>query len=234
MSTERERTRTTTGEMPGQRALLRPGGGGGGPGRWGLVLGVFLAVLLGTFAAPLVYPLRLFTVLLHEGSHALVALLTGGSVVEIAVRAEESGHTLTQGGFPFFVLQAGYLGSLLFGLLLAWVPPAARGPTVLLGALALFALGWIPVISFGFFYTLLVGLGLVALGLKTSHTTCRLVLRGLGLFVVADAVRDILSDFGRGDAALLMGATGVPSPVWSILWLGAAIAVLVAVVRRAR
>ncbi|MFN7144243.1 MAG: M50 family metallopeptidase, partial [Myxococcota bacterium] len=72
--------------------------------RLGLVAGVLLAVVLGVYAAPLVYPLRLLTVLLHEGGHAVATVLTGGRVVEIVVNAEESGHTLSSGGIHFLIL----------------------------------------------------------------------------------------------------------------------------------
>lgn len=200
--------------------------------RFGLVAGVLIAVVVGAYAAPLVYPLRLLTVLLHEGGHAVATVLTGGRVVEIVVNAEESGHTLSAGGIHFLILQGGYLGSLLAGLALTAVPAAARGVTVLLGLLALVALAFVPLLSFGFLYTALVAAGLFALAWKTSHRTCQLVLRAVGLFVVADAVRDILSDLGRGDAALLAGLTGVPAFVWSALWLVAAVALLVRALRR--
>ncbi len=209
------------------------GGGQGGLGKLGLVGGVLLAVLAGWYAAPLVYPLRLLTVLLHEGGHALVTVLTGGDVVEIAVRAEESGHTLSRGGIHFLILHGGYLGSLLAGLALTAAPTASRGPCFLLGALASLALVYVPLLSFGFLYTALVAVALVALSWKTSHRTCQLVLRGVGLFVVADAVRDVLSDLGRGDAAILAGLTGVPALVWSGLWLFGAVAILAWAVRRA-
>lgn len=211
----------------------RRGGKGGSLGGMALVIGVLLAVLAGWYAAPIVYPLRLLTVLLHEGGHAAVTLLTGGSVVEIAVNAEESGHTLSSGGFHFFILHGGYLGSLLAGLLLTGAPRAARGPCVMLGAFALLALGWIPLISFGFLYTAVVAAGMFLLAWKASHDVCRTVLRGVGLFVVADAVRDVLSDLGRGDAALLALMTGVPALVWSVLWLAAALGLLIRAVRRA-
>lgn len=211
----------------------RKGARGGNLGGMALVIGVLLAVLAGWYAAPLVYPLRLLTVLLHEGGHAAVTLLTGGVVVEIAVNAEESGHTLSSGGFHFLILHGGYLGSLLAGLLLTGTPRAARGPCVMLGALALLALGWIPLISFGFFYTAAVAAGLLVLAWKASHDVCRTVMRGTGLFVVADAVRDVLSDLGRGDAALLAQMTGVPALIWSVLWLTAALGLLIRAVRRA-
>ncbi|MDP2311878.1 MAG: M50 family metallopeptidase [Pseudomonadota bacterium] len=218
-----------------RRGSGRGGAGGGGQlGRMGLVGGVLLAVLAGWYAAPLVYPLRLLTVLLHEGGHAAVTVLTGGRVVEIVVNAEESGHTLSAGGIHFLILQGGYLGSLLAGLVLTAVPRAARGACAVLGLLAFVALAFIPLVSFGFLYTALVGVGLLAMAWKASHEVCRALLRAVGLFVVADAVRDVLSDLGRGDAALLRDMTGVPPFVWSGLWLSAAIALLVWAVRRAR
>jgi hypothetical protein len=244
---ERDRTRSPAKAPrgPGGASALSPrrrgGAAGGGPGsglgggaaRYGLLLGVAIAVLLDLFAAQLVYPLRLLTVLLHEGSHALVAVLTGGRVLEIVVRAEESGHTLTAGGVPLLISNAGYLGGLTAGLLLSSAPAASRGPCVVLGALALVALGWIPLFSFGFAYTALVGVALVTLGLRGSHATTRFVLRAIGMFIAADAIRDIVSDFGQGDAASLAQYTHVPAFLWSAAWLLAAVWVLVRAMRRA-
>lgn len=221
----RPKVRLDTVEPTGLRAAPRR--------RAGMAFGVLLAVVVGQFFPTLVYPLRLLTVLLHEGGHAVMALLTGGSIVEIVVNAEESGHTLTSGGIGFLILNAGYLGAMLAGLLLTSAPRASRGPMAVLALLAGVALWYIPLISFGFVYTAALAIGLGVLAWKASHAVCQRVLQGVGLFIVADAVRDILSDAGRGDAALLAQATWVPAIVWTAVWLVAALALLVRAIRRA-
>src|ERR1051325_2858736 len=69
----------------------------------------------------LAYPFRLFVTFIHEGGHALAALLTGNSVLSLSVETNASGLTYTtQGGIfsQIFVSSAGYLGSMLFGAFL--------------------------------------------------------------------------------------------------------------------
>ena len=60
-------------------------------------------------------PFRFFVVLVHEVNHAAAALITGGEVLEIRTHWNESGHTLTKGGFFPLISAAGYVGSALWG-----------------------------------------------------------------------------------------------------------------------
>src|SRR4026207_737952 len=73
------------------------------------------------FAEFLTYPFRIFVTFIHEGGHAIAALLTGNSVASLSVAMNASGETYTtQGGAwsQMFVASAGYLGSMAFGALL--------------------------------------------------------------------------------------------------------------------
>ncbi|MCA1573304.1 MAG: M50 family metallopeptidase [Acidobacteria bacterium] len=73
------------------------------------------------FAEVLTYPFRIFVTFIHEGGHAIAALLTGNSVGSLSVAMNASGETYTtQGGLvsQTFVASAGYLGSMAFGGLL--------------------------------------------------------------------------------------------------------------------
>lgn len=73
------------------------------------------------FADYLVYPIRLFVTFIHEGSHALAALLTGSSVQSLTVSADGSGmvQTASTGWLSGIVTSsAGYLGTTAFGVLL--------------------------------------------------------------------------------------------------------------------
>ncbi len=69
----------------------------------------------------LVYPIRLFVTFVHEGSHALVAFLTGGSVQSLTIAADGSGavYSVPSGWFgAVLTSSAGYLGTTVFGVLL--------------------------------------------------------------------------------------------------------------------
>src|SRR5437899_12074109 len=73
------------------------------------------------FAEILSYPFRIFVTFIHEGGHAVAALLTGNSVQSLSVAMNGSGETYTtQGGMfsAMLVSSAGYLGAMSFGALL--------------------------------------------------------------------------------------------------------------------
>ena len=76
---------------------------------------VYFSILWTFWYTPLVYPLKIFVVLLHELSHALAIWATGGSVDRIVLDPRQGGATWGTGGSAFVALSAGYLGSLLWG-----------------------------------------------------------------------------------------------------------------------
>ncbi|HKG97061.1 MAG TPA: M50 family metallopeptidase, partial [Pyrinomonadaceae bacterium] len=103
------------------------------------------------YAEFLTYPFRIFVTFIHEGGHAIAALLTGNSVASLSVATNASGETYTtQGGLisQFLISSAGYLGSMAFGaLLLVLIRKAIAARIVLLGSgILIFALTMI----FGF------------------------------------------------------------------------------------
>lgn len=76
------------------------------------------------FADLLTYPFRIFVTFIHEGGHALAALLSGNHVRSLSVALDASGETYTtRGGFisDFLVSSAGYLGAMAYGALLLWL-----------------------------------------------------------------------------------------------------------------
>src|SRR3979409_76213 len=93
------------------------------------------------FASLLPYPFRLFVTFIHEGGHAIAALLTGNSVESLSIATNASGETYTsQGGTlsQMFVASAGYLGSMAFGaMLLVLIRKAIAARVVLIGSAAL-------------------------------------------------------------------------------------------------
>src|SRR5438105_7970958 len=73
------------------------------------------------FLSVLSYPFTLFVTFIHEGGHALAALLTGNSVQSLSVSTNGTGETYTTQGGTFsqmFVSSAGYLGAMAFGAVL--------------------------------------------------------------------------------------------------------------------
>jgi hypothetical protein len=202
-----------------------------------LVLAAAALLLWGTFV---VYPFRLFVVFLHEISHGLAAVATGGSIVSILLSFDEGGACLTRGGSRLLILNAGYLGSLLWGglfLLLGGRRTRARSVIAAMGAFTL-AVTLVYVRTwFGFFYGLATALALLAVSSKLKPAVSETLLAAIGATSVLYAVWDIATDVlllhsGQSDAAALARLTGVPAVVWGAAWIALSAAVLVSVLRR--
>src|SRR5712691_4945266 len=90
------------------------------------------------YAEVLTFPFRIFVTFIHEGGHAIAALLTGNSVQSLSIAMNASGETYTtQGGLmsQMFVASAGYIGAMLYGaLLLVLIRKAVAARLVLLGS----------------------------------------------------------------------------------------------------
>lgn len=187
-------------------------------------------VTLALWSSPVLWPLRMLVVVFHELSHAAAAIATGGSVVEIGLSPREGGHALTRGGWHFVVLNAGYLGSMIFGVGLLAAGRQQRTARAVLVALSAVLIGsalwWVrPIISFGVGFVLVSGTALALVAWRGGPTLTQLLLRWVGTVSVLYALWDIRDDVlsgrdGVSDAVLLAQATGIPAIVWGVAWLG--------------
>lgn len=203
---------------------------------------VYFGALWLLWDTPVVYPLKIFVVLLHEVSHALAAVATGGSLSHITLDPNQGGATWTRGGSAFLTLSAGYLGSLGWGALMVEAARARRVRTDLVNGVAgglVVALTLLYVRNgFGLLFGLLFGAALVAASRKLSGAANRTLLLTLGLTSTLYAILDIKSDVLdrphlRSDAFMLAELTGVPTVVWGVLWIAAALGVAFLLLRRA-
>lgn len=116
--------RSVAAEAVPQSSLL-----GNFPGGFNVIL--FWALLLFSvffsdtaYVRWLLVPINQFVVTVHEMSHAIVTVLTGGIVTGMTNVSDGAGHGgLTQhvGGVSFLIAQAGYLGQTFFGCLLIYL-----------------------------------------------------------------------------------------------------------------
>ena len=79
------------------------------------ILSAMFAIAIIFWHSYLIYPIKVFVVILHEFSHGLAAVLTGGSIVKIEISQQVGGVCYTRGGVRFIVASAGYLGSIFWG-----------------------------------------------------------------------------------------------------------------------
>ncbi len=204
---------------------------------WGTIalLVVTYVVVAFTWDTVFVTPLKLLVVLLHEISHGLAAVATGGRIVEIQIQQGEAGHAVTMGGNGFLIYSAGYLGSLVFGVLLlvASTRTKVEKPVAaLLGLLLLVvAVRFVPWGDNTFGKVFAFGTGALFIGLAALPRVCatvalRVVAVTSCLYVLLDIKSDVLDrPGGDSDAARLAELTGVPSLVWGLLWIAVSVAV---------
>ena len=201
----------------------------------------------------LTYPFRIFVTFIHEGGHALAALLTGNSVASLTVAPNASGAVdSTHGGVisQTFISSAGYLGSMAFGaLLLVLIRKAVAGRLVLLGsAIFIFTLTMIfglikPIFSMnawsGIPFTLLAGtaisVGLVLIARFATARAAAFFTSFLAVQCVLNALFDLKTVFFMSspfapavhtDAVNMANATGIPAILWTMIWIGLALGIL--------
>jgi hypothetical protein len=187
-----------------------------------------------------VYPFRIFVVFLHEISHGLAAVLTGGSIVSIGLSFDEGGVCLTRGGWPLVILNAGYLGSLFWGawfLALGERRTRARSVIALVGAFTLGVTLLYVRTLFGFGYGLVTSSAFLAVAGRLRPAVSEILLAAIGATSALYAVWDVASDVllrhsSQSDAAALAALTGIPAIVWGVAWIGLSLGVLGYVIRR--
>ena len=226
-----------------------------------LLIATTISVLLWfiPFAEVLTYPFRIFVTFIHEGGHAIAALLTGNSVESLSVAMNASGETYTtQGGLisQFFISSAGYIGSMAFGaLLLILIRKAIAARIVLLGSAAIiFALTMIyglfkPLFSWNNWssipFTLLAGtiltVGLVLIARFATAKVAGFFVSFLAVQCVLNALFDLKdlfalsSPFGSAlvhtDAVNMATVTCIPAIFWAGFWIMLALGILWFVMR---
>ena len=192
----------------------------------------FFAALWFLWDTWIVTPLKLFVVLLHEISHGLAAVATGGAIEKIVVTSDLGGACYCGGGDAFLTLSAGYLGSLLWGAALVLVAARlGRKSSWITGTIGVL-IGLVAVLyvrnPFGLLFGLGFGAALIGAARYLSPAVNKRVLWALGLTSCLYAVLDIKSDVLdrpelRSDARMLAEMTGVPTVLWGGLWIAAAL-----------
>jgi len=199
------------------------------------------------------YPFRLFVTFIHEGSHALAAVLTGHSVQSLSVSLDTSGLTKREPGSllaNMFISSAGYMGSMAFGaFLLFLIRKSVKSRFILVACGVLIAA---LTLVFGVFtsaftfeawpgipFTLLSG-GIISAGLflVAKFATKRVAtffVSFLAVQCVLNALLDLKTIFFLStpfaptipnDALNMASYTGIPAILWAGLWIALALGIL--------
>ncbi len=216
---------------------------------------IWLASWYFPLANYVVYPLQLFATFVHEGSHVLATLMTGGSVQSLTVSPDASGvvWSLTNSWLSqLIVSSAGYLGTTLFGiLLLIWFRfnYSSRNAlyfasgfvgfmTVVFGLLA--PIWNVFSAKVGFFdvaFTVISGAvltaGLFAIAKYASMKWVNFSLSFLAVQCLLNAIFSLKDLFvisatsdAQSDAANMAAATGIPAIGWVMIWIFASVVMI--------
>ncbi|HCL57122.1 MAG TPA: hypothetical protein DHW82_08970 [Spirochaetia bacterium] len=191
---------------------------------------VIAVVLWDTF---FIYPVKLFVVILHEMSHGIAAIFSGGSIVKIQIDSQIGGYCqyLSSGGnvSEFFIASAGYLGSLFWGgliLMLASKTEKDRTISAVIGGVVLFLSYFVIKTgeAFGIVFTLLFGIFMLVsakfLPMKFHDTMLKFLGLTSCLYVIIDIKDDLIVRSGIGsDADAIANLTGIPSVAVGVIWI---------------
>ena len=210
---------------------------------------IFAFVIVTWFAwnTPFIYPIKLFTVTMHETGHALAAAVQGGKAVKFAVNLQQGGITqyqipeTTPGWKIFIIASAGYLGSIIIGAILLLLSHTRMSPWLL------WLIGFGLILETIFFVRDWFTAGICAIAILFFAAVSLLAPNSIKVFIAkfiatvscCYAIFDIRDDVLRfggeqrtgSDAHALQELTGIPYYVWGILWIIISIAILYKVLR---
>lgn len=219
--------------------------GSGAKGKLLFLLGfaVYFGALWQLWETPAIYPLKIFVVMLHEISHGIACVATGGTIEEIVLDPRQGGHCVCSGGNAFITLSAGYLGSLLWGVAMLRTVGSPRIPNkpvlFLMGAMVATLSVLYVRNGFGLLFGIGFGGALMASAWLLGPKISGVVLTVLGLTSCLYAILDIKSDVLdrphlQSDAAMLAEMTpGISTTTWGLAWIVVAVVVSGMTFRRA-
>ena len=173
------------------------------------------------------YPLKLLVVFFHESSHAIATILTGGKVIALEVVPQAGGHVISSGGNRFITLTSGYLGSLLWGILIFSMAVSSnldRTVMAILGALLITITALLGSNTFVLLFGIATGITMLLSAKFLSAKINDFLLRIIGLTSMLYVPLDIYSDtiarsHLRSDAYMLAEEFGGATIIWGGIWL---------------
>jgi len=188
---------------------------------------VLASSALSLFFIPLVnLPFSWMETFFHEMSHGLMALITGGSIQQVILHMDGSGECLTEGGWQFAVVWAGYAGAVFWGGLIYLSATLFRKhpAKILLLMLLIFLLN-IQLLWIRDGTSLIIMLTISAIFLAAYYFGGTFIIRYFmqftGLYILLGAARSplaLVDGEDEGDGFILEGLTAVPELVWVGVW----------------
>lgn len=173
-----------------------------------------------------IYPIKLFVVLLHELSHAFATILSGGKIIEMNIGFDLGGRCEAEGGNTILIASAGYLGSLLWGLLFFLSPNNKKtGFWIIITISALILITTLSVSTNSTFLILSLILSslLISSAFYLQIPIVTILVRSIGLISCVYVLVDIKDDLfynssAISDASILSSLTNIPVSLIGLSW----------------
>jgi hypothetical protein len=190
------------------------------------ILIIFIASLM-LWNTPVIYPIKLFVVILHELSHAIMGLVTGGKITAMSIGLDLSGKCRIEGGNQIAIASVGYLGSLLCGILICVAPNNLNSGKWILITFAVIILSISLITSSNLTFLVLSVISSLCILLTAFYLRINIVsilVRSIGLISCVFVLFDIKEDlFSRNDVitdvTILSSLTGIPGILISTSWI---------------
>jgi len=204
---------------------------------------IILILVIALWNTVILKPLKIFSVFLHELGHSLMAVIFGNGIAGFRINFDESGYALTlpKSGFSSFIIaNGGYLGSVLFALLILDLKKTAAKKYIL-GTSAILLLGMAIVYGksvFTIIYASIYAGIILLLYMMKNEKLNDWVIDIIGVSSAAYAIYDtfvdtilleinlklnLIAGWGTSrpvtDAVQLENMTHIPAVVWGIIWL---------------
>jgi hypothetical protein len=175
----------------------------------------------------LTYPLKILVVFFHESSHGIATLLTGGKILAFEIVPQAGGHVISAGGNRFITLSAGYLGSLLWGVIIFHIALTSNKDRLMMGGLGALLLVITLLFAtnlFAMLFGISTGIAMLLSSKYLSHKVNDFLLRVIGLTSMLYVPLDIYSDtiqrsYLPSDAFMLAQEFGGTTMLWGGAWL---------------
>ncbi|MBX9673273.1 MAG: M50 family metallopeptidase [Candidatus Obscuribacterales bacterium] len=200
----------------------------------------------------LLTPINQFVTMVHEMSHALATIITGGQVHSMTIVSDGAGHggiTNSSGGLGFIISQAGYLGTAMFGCLLVYLsqfPRLSRNVLMALGSAIICGTIFFilpSLLDFDIFFQavfslvwgLALGGGLIWASLRLKPKIANLVLLFIAVQTALNSLTLIwvlvphslgLAGAGFSDATNMQAHFLLPAIFWAFLWIALSVSML--------
>lgn len=203
-----------------------------------ILFSVIIAIFF-LWSTPALYPLKLLIVFFHESSHALMTIATGGQVLELEIDRMQGGHVISAGGNRFITLTAGYLGSLIWGVVIYLLAVGSKYDKAIMFCLGIIILAVTTLFVrdlFAFGFSGLTGLFMILMGVKAPMQINDIILRVIGVTSMSYIPLDVYSDTIartslRSDAFMLAEEFGGTTVLWGTIWLLVSVVILIATLK---